>query len=239
MAKNGADDAVVLVLRKLGAEAVGTFMITATAISVDVLHFTTGRVEDVSRWLARGMVTTAITYAFAKTSGAHANPIVTIAFALRRIFPARMTLAYIAAQFAGAFAAALLLRPLFGAQLVLGSSRPGPEFTPLVAMLCEVVLSFAFTLVILMTAQEEAIVGPHAAIAVGFVVAACGFAGGAISGASMNPARSIGAQIVAGATQISWVYAAGPLLGATVAVITQSLLCGSPTRAAQRAAKGR
>ncbi len=239
MLKSDATNAIVDVLRKLGAEALGTFMITATAISVDVLHFTTGRVEDVSRWLARGLIAAAVVYAFAGTSGAHANPVVTIAFALRRIFPVRLTIAYVLAQFAGAFVAALVLWSLFGAQLGFGASRPGPGFSPIVAMICEAVLTFAFAIVILMTAQEEAVVGPQAAIAVGFVVAACGLAAGNISGASMNPARSIAAQIVAGTTQISWVYAAGPLLGAVIAVIAHGLLAGPPTRAAQRAAKGR
>jgi aquaporin Z len=122
----------------------------------------------------------------------------TIAFALRRIFPLRLTVAYVVAQFVGAFSAALILWPLFGPQLALGASRPGPGFSSIEAVCCEIVLTFAFIIVILMTAQEQAVVGPQAAIAVGFVVAACGLAGGGISGASMNPARSLAAQVVAG-----------------------------------------
>lgn len=228
-----------LLLRKLGAEAVGTFMITATAISVDVLYFSRGHLEDVSRWLARGLIATAVIYAFAGTSGAHANPVVTIAFALRRIFPLRFTVAYVAAQFVGAFVAALMLWALFGSQLALGASRPGPGFFPIDAVACEIVLTFAFIIVILMTAQEQAVVGPQAAIAVGFVVAACGFAGGGISGASMNPARSLAAQVVAGTLSSSWVYVVGPLLGAAAAVFAHQLLAGPPTQGARRAAKGR
>jgi aquaporin Z len=213
-------------------------MITGAAISVDVLYFTGGRVEDVSRWLARGLITTAVVYAFTGVSGAHANPVVTIAFALRRVFPARQTLPYIAAQFAGAFAAALLLWLLFGSHLALGASRPGPGFLPLAAMLCEIALTFTFTIVILMTAHESAAVGRQAAIAIGFVVAACGFAGGGISGASMNPARSLAAQVVGGTTSVSWVYVVGPLLGAVLAVVAHALLAGKPTDEERRAAKG-
>ncbi len=230
---------VKLLLRKLGAEAAGTFMITATAISVDVLHFSGRGVEDVSRWLARGLITTAVVYAFAQTSGAHANPVVTIAFSLRGVFPRRLSIAYIVAQFAGALAASLLLWALFGSQLALGASRPGPGFTPLAATFCEVALTFAFTMVILMTAQEEAVVGREAAIAVGFVVAACGFAGGGISGASMNPARSLAAQGVAGLLGFSWIYVVGPLVGAVVAVLLHALLAGAPSKGARHAASGR
>jgi hypothetical protein len=80
------------------------------------------------------------------------------------------------------------------------------------------VLTFAVMLVILMTAQEQAAVGKQAALAVGFVVAACGFAAGPISGASMNPARTIAPQLVAGAFGNVWIYIAGPLIGAALAV---------------------
>jgi|SRR5579862_5921663 len=227
------------VVQKLGAEAIGTFMITATAISVDVLYYSGADVGNVSRWLARGLMAAAVIYAFSETSGAHADPAVTIGFALRRIFSLPMTLAYVAAQFAGGFAAALLLYALFGPQLASGASHPGTHFTSAEAALCEVVLTFALMLVILMTAQEEAAVGKQAALAVGFVVAVCGFAAGPISGASMNPARTISAQIVAGQFANIWIYAVGPLVGSALAVVAHAALCGPPNAQAQKAARGK
>jgi aquaporin Z len=223
---------------KLGAEAVGTFLITATAISVDVFYFTGHHVDYVSRWLARGFVTSAVIYAFAELSGAHVNPAVTIGFALRRLLPASTWAAYIVAQFAGSFAAALLLVSVFGASLAVGASHPGPHFTALEAALCEAVLTFALMLVILMTGQQQATVGKQAALAVGFTVAACGMAAGPISGASMNPARTIAPQILIGAYSSIWIYAIGPVAGSAVAVGVHALLGGPPTRGERKAARG-
>jgi aquaporin Z len=225
--------------RKLGAEAIATFAITAAATSIDVFYYTGSTVDSVSRWLARGFVTSVVIYAFAETSGAHADPIVTLAFALRRVFPLRLTAAYIGAQFAGSFAAALLLLPLFRSSLGLGASHPGPGFAPWEAAVCEIVLSFVLVLVILMTASEEAIIGKQSAIAVGFTVAVCGMCAGTISGASMNPARTLAPQIVAGAFGTIWVYVVGPLIGAMLAVLVHRLLAGPPTPPERHAAEGK
>ena len=214
-------------------------MVTATAIAVDVLYYTgNGGVDYTSRWLARGFVAAAVVYAFAEISGAHADPIVTFAFALRRLIPWTVTLAYVCAQFAGSFAAVFVLWPLFGSALRLGASHPGAAFTAPEAAICEVVLSFAFVLTILMTAQQEAVVGKQAALAVGFVVAACGFAAGPISGASMNPARTLAPQLLAGAYANMWVYIVGPLAGAALAVVVHTALCGRPSQGARKAARG-
>jgi aquaporin Z len=224
---------------KLGAEALGTFLITATAISVDVFYYAGREVDYVSRWLARGFVATAVIYAFSEISGAHADPAVTIGFALRRLLPVSMSAAYIAAQFVGSFAASLLLVTLFGSSFILGASHPGPHFSGLTAMLCELVLTFTLMLVILMTAQQEATIGKQAALAVGFIIAVCGLAAGPISGASMNPARTIAPQILAGAFGNIWIYAVGPLLGSAVAVLVYELICGGPpTRGERKAARG-
>jgi aquaporin Z len=134
--------------------------------------------------------------------------------------------------------AALLLQPVFGPSLSFGASHPGPLFTPVEAALCEVVLTFALMLVILMTGQQQATVGKQAALAVGFTVAACGLAAGPISGASMNPARTIAPQILVGAYGNIWIYAVGPLVGSAIAVGVHALLSGPPKRGERKAARG-
>lgn len=227
-------------LRRFGAEAIGTFIVTLTATSVDILYFVYHQGDDVSRWLARGFATAVAIYALAEISGAHIDPAVTFGFALRRVFSPLLVLPYWVAQFAGAFAAASLLEALFGrAALPLGASHPGRAFTHVEAMLCEIVLTFIVMLVILMTARDKAEVGRESALAVGLAVATCGFLGGPISGASMNPARSIAPQLLGGQFDIVWIYAVGPLLGAALAVFTHGLLCGNPNAPEREAAEGK
>ncbi len=218
---------------------VGTFIVTLAATSVDVLYYTTHQVDYVSRWLARGFVTAAVIYAFSEISGAHADPAITLGFTLRGVFSARMLALYWVAQFAGSFAAAGLLLAAFGANVALGASHPGPTIPPFEAALAEVVLTAIVMLVILTTAKEKAAIGKEAALAVGFAVAACGFFAGPISGASMNPARSIAPQILSGQFGLVWIYAAGPLVGAGLAVVIHTLLCGAPNREEREAAQGK
>lgn len=224
--------------RRLLAEGTGTFMITIAAMGVDILFFTGHHVDDVSRWLARGLVTAVAIYAFSAVSGAHANPAVTLAFAARGVFPWARAVAYVAAQFAGAFLAAGLSCAAFGQAAALGASHPGPGFSPPFAAITEAVLTALLVVVILATANEEAIVGEEAALAVGFAVAVCGFFGGAISGASMNPARTIAPQLLTGQGGLAWVYIVGPLTGALLAVGVHRLIFGAPQRSEEKVAHG-
>jgi aquaporin Z len=225
--------------QRLGAEAIGTFLITLAATCVDILYYTGHHIDDVSRWLARGFITAVVVYAFSEVSGAHADPAVTLGFALRRVFSPLLILPYWAAQFAGAFAASGLLAALFGAlSLRVGASHPGPSFSQLDAMLCEIVLTFILMITILMTGHDKAAIGKQSALAVGFAVAACGFFAGSISGASMNPARSIAPQILGGSYGIVWIYAVGPTLGAAIAVIVHRLICGKPNLQERETAEG-
>jgi aquaporin Z len=227
-------------VRRLGAEAVGTFLVTATAIGVDVFYYTQGNIDYSSRWLARGFVTSAVIYAFSETSGAHVDPAVTIGFLVRRVFPLSLTAAYIVAQFAGAFAAAAMWLLLVGKdKLMLGASHPGAQFSAGVATVTEAIVTFALMLTILMTAQQEASIGKQAALAVGFMVAVCGFVAGPISGASMNPARTIAPQILSGQFANIWIYAVGPIAGAIIAVVVHALLSGRPTTGERKAARGK
>lgn len=226
-------------VKKVGAEFLGTFSQTLVATGVDVLYYTgTGHVDYVSRWLARGFITAAMIYAFAEVSGAHIDPAVSLGFAARRAMPLLQMAYYWIGQFAGGFVAALLVFALFGHAVVLGASHPGPQFTHLEAAICEVTLTFVVMLVILMTAEEAATVGKQAALAVGFTVAACGFFAGPISGASMNPARSIPPQIVGGAYDLIWIYVAGPCIGALLAALVMRWFFDRPHEGESKAARG-
>lgn len=240
MAQSATEEerAPVPVRRRLAAEVAGTFIVTATAIGIDIFFYTQGNIDYASRWLARGLATAAVIYAFSETSGAHVDPAVTIGFLVRRVISIPMAAAYIVAQFAGAFAAAGIWLLLFPSNvLALGVSHPGLHMTPIDAFVAEIVATLVLMLTILMTAQEEAAVGKQAALAVGFMVAACGFVAGPISGASMNPARTIAPGTLAGSPHM-WIYAAGPLIGAIIAVAIHGLISGPPSAGERKSARG-
>jgi aquaporin Z len=163
---------------------------------------------------------------------------VSLAFAARRVFEPVRVGAYIVAQFAGAGAAAALAYAVWGKELALGASHPSPGVSPVVALGAEVVATLLLVIVILATADQGAAVGKQAAIAVGLAIAACGFAFGPLSGASMNPARSLAPQALAGSFGIMWIYVAGPLIGALLAVWLASVVLGPPTAEEGKEARG-
>lgn len=224
--------------RKIGTEFLGTFFITIVAIGVDVAYYSGGHADYVSRWLARGFITTAMIYAFSAVSGAHLDPAVSLGFTLRKDMPLWEMLLYWLGQFAGGAAAALLGFALWKGALVNGASHPGPQYTQFEAAICEVILTFLLVLVILATTQAPATVGKQAGHVVGYTVAACGFFAGPISGASMNPARSIPSQLLAGVPGISWIYLVGPLVGAALAALVAGWLFGPSDESEKTAARG-
>jgi aquaporin Z len=227
-------------VKKVVAELIGTFFLTIVATGVDVLYYTgAGHVDYVSRWLARGFITAAMIYSFSGVSGAHIDPAVSLGFAVRRAIPVSAMLYYWVGQFAGGFGAALLVFALWGHTVVLGASHPGPQFTHLEAAIAEVILTFLVMLVILLTAEQAATVGKQAALAVGLTVAACGFFAGPISGASMNPARSIPPQIVGGAYDLIWIYVVGPCAGALLAALVMRYFFDRPGEGERKAATGK
>ena len=224
---------------KLAAEFVGTFFATLVPTSVDILYYKGEHVDSVSRWLARGFITVALIYAFSEISGAHINPAVSFGFALRRAMAWPLMFMYWLLQLAGAFGAAALAFALWGPAIVLGASHPGPAYTHFEAVIAEVLCTFLLVTVIIGCAEQEAVVGKQSALAVGLTVAACGFFAGAVSGASMNPARSIAPQIVGGAYDIMWIYAAGPLAGAALAALVALCIFGRPREGERKAAHGK
>jgi aquaporin Z len=211
---------------RLVAEAVGTFALTFVAAGADTMAVVSnGEIGPAARAVAPGLLVMAFVYALGDTSGAHFNPVVTLGFTLKRLFPPTWMAAYWGAQLVGAVAAALLLRGLFGDVVAAGVSTP--HVASLVALTLEAVLTWILVTVILGTADRASLIGPNAAIAVGATIALCGLIALPIEGASMNPARSLGPAVVVGKLQDTWIYVVGPTLGALAAVGLTVLLHGS------------
>ncbi|MFP5346314.1 MAG: MIP/aquaporin family protein [Actinomycetes bacterium] len=203
--------------RKLLAEAVGTFALTATGAAPDVVSAALNvPVPDALKAVAPGMTVAVLVYTIGDISGAHVNPVVTLAFALRRAFPWGRVPAYVAVQLLGALAAALTLRWLFGAVGHLGATRSHVPVST--ALVVEGLLTTFLVTVILQAATRESLVGPQAAIPVGLTIAVDGLLGVQVTGASMNPARSLGPVLAGGPPEGWWLYVVGPLAGSLVAV---------------------
>ncbi|MGA0933497.1 MAG: MIP/aquaporin family protein, partial [Candidatus Nanopelagicales bacterium] len=188
---------------------------------------------------APGIMVMAIILFMGRVSGAHLNPAVTLAFAGRGDFPWRRVPGYLVAQILGAITAALVLTALVGVSSSYGGSYPGASTSPLTAMFVEMLLTFGLVSVILGTASGAQSVGMFAAIGVGGYIALAGLWAAPLSGASMNPARTLGPNLVGGDLGPYWVYAVGPVLGAALAVGLAYVLRGSGGgRTAQLAAQG-
>jgi len=188
--------------------------------------------------IAPGAAVMAMIYAWGPLSGLHINPAVTFGFPARGVFPARWVLPYWVAQFAGAICAALFLQAMFTHVAAGGNypiSKPGGDWRSLVM---EAVLTAILASVILNTATGARSIGHNAAIAVGSTVALLGLFASPISGASMNPARTLGPDIVGNDCTGWWVYVAGPVLGAAIAVAIIGLVRGLPDRFEREAAEG-
>ena len=225
---------------RAAAEFVGTFFLVFVAAGADIIHAQSGgAITQTSRYFAPGLLIAALTWALSGVSGAHINPAVTFAFLLRRTFPAARAVRYWAAQFAGAIVAALVLRLFFGALIVKGANHPGIGISSVAAGAWEALLTLLLLLVILGTSENEAVVGKNAALAVGLTVALAGLFSSPVSGASMNPARSLGPMLVAWQLQDSWIYLIGPLAGAAAAVVIGALLFGRPRASEVETAHGK
>lgn len=202
--------------KKLLAEFLGTFSLIFAGTGAIVINNATGSVTHAGVALTFGLIVLAMIYAFGDVSGAHLNPAVTTAFAIARRFPWSDVPGYAAAQLAGAFAASGLLRVLFPADARLGATLPAG--TAMQSFILEVVLTFILMLVVLSVSTGAKEKGITAGIAVGAVIALEAMFAGPICGASMNPARSISPAVVGGQLEHLWVYLAGPVLGAWLAV---------------------
>jgi aquaporin Z len=213
--------------RRLCAELLGTFFLVMVAAGGPMIdHAIPGSVGRVAAVVAPGLMVMTIILFMGKVSGAHLNPAVTLAFSLRSDFPWRRVPAYLVAQMAGALAAAWFLQGVVHVSSRYGSTFPGAHVTAIDAFWFEVVLTVGLVSVILGTASGAQQVGLFGALGVGGYIALAGLWSSPLSGASMNPARTLGPDIVAADFTAWWVYLAGPLLGAVLAVGLAFLLRG-------------
>jgi aquaporin Z len=225
--------------RRLFSEALGTFFLVLVAAGGAVVNAASrGQVPLDAQVVAPGLMVMAVIYFMGTVSGAHLNPAVTIAFALRRNFPWRRVPGYVGAQFAGSVLAAGFLRAAFGDIGHLGATGPGPGTNALTTVLVELVLTAGLVSVVLGTASGARNIGANAALAVGGYISLAGLWAAPVSGASMNPARSLGPALVGGQWADWWAYVVGPLAGGALAVGFAWVLRGPPSQAGDEAAQG-
>jgi aquaporin Z len=226
--------------RRLFSEVLGTFLLVLVAVGGGMVNARFGgdAVPYGARVVAPALMVAAIILFMGTVSGAHLNPAVTVAFAARGDFPWKRVPAYIVAQFVGACLATLLLWAFLGKQGSAGLTLPGSGVSEVTAMLWELVLTAGLVSVILGTASGAQQIGPLAAIGVGGYIALAGLWGSPVSGASMNPARSLGPALVLADGTSWWAYLVGPVAGGVIAVGIAHVLRGrgggrSGTAAAQ------
>jgi MIP family channel proteins len=219
-------------LRRAAAEGIGTFALVFAgcgAIVTEAEH--PGSLGTIGIGLVFGLVVMAMVYATGHLSGAHLNPAVTFAFALTRHFPGREAGAYLAAQVSGALLAACLLGTIWTDHPAkLGATTP--SIGPGSALAYEAVLTAFLMFVIMAVATDTRAVGAGAAIAIGGAVGLDALFGGPVTGASMNPARSIGPALVTGDLHDLWIYLVGPILGAGIGALAYQVVRGPQPQAA-------
>jgi aquaporin Z len=226
--------------RRLFSELLGTFFLVLVAAGGGMMGQafpeTISRTAEVT---APGLMVMAIIMFMGKVSGAHLNPVVTVAFSLRGDFPWRRVPGYILIQLVGATLAALFLRAVIDVSGTYGSNYPASGYSAGDAFFMEAVLTLGLVSVILGTASGAQNMGIFGAIGVGAYIALAGLWGSPISGASMNPARTFGPDLVGKDFTDYWVYVAGPLVGAGLAVGAAWVLRGAGGgRASSAAAQG-
>jgi len=200
-------------MRKLAAEVLGTFaLVFAGTGAIVVNDVSGGTVTHVGIALTFGLIVLAMIYAVGDVSGAHLNPAVTLGFFAARRFEGRWVAPYIASQCAGAMLASFALRLMFPTNATLGATRPAGD--ALQSFVLEAVLTFLLMFVILSVSTGSKEKGVLAGVAVGSVIALEALFAGPISGASMNPARSLAPALVAWRLDGLWVYLTAPVLGA-------------------------
>jgi aquaporin Z len=206
--------------RRLFSELLGTFFLVLVAVGGGMVNARFGghAVPYTALVVAPALMVAAIILFMGTVSGAHLNPAVSIAFAVRGDFPWKRVPAYIVTQFVGAILATLLLWALIGKQGSAGLTLPGHGISTTTAMVWEIVLTTGLVSVILGTASGAQQIGPLAALGVGSYIALAGLWGSPVSGASMNPVRSLGPALVLGDWTSWWAYLVGPVAGGVVAV---------------------
>lgn len=209
--------------QRLLAEFIGTFVLVFVgtgAIIVDVLNG--GAITTLGIALAFGLAVMIAVYSIGHISGAHINPAVTLSFAVARHFPVRDVAPYWAAQIGGAIAASGILRALFGNVANLGATLPMGGVAD--SFFLEIFIGFILMFVIISVATDTRAVGEAAAIAIGGTIGVLALFAGLVSGASMNPARSIGPAIVSGNYNGLWIYIVAPSIGLVLGALVYQIL---------------
>ncbi len=217
-------------LRAATAEAVGTFALVFAGAGAVMVDAKTHELGHVGVAITFGLVIMVMIYAVGHISGAHFNGAVTFAFTLTRHFPWRRALVYWGAQLGGALTAAAVLRGSLGNVAHVGATLPAGSQGQ--SFLWEVVLSAILMFVIMAVATDTRAVGEAAAIAIGGTIGLDAMFGGPISGASMNPMRSMGPAFVSGDLHALWVYMLAPVVGTSVGALLYQFLRGEAVRAA-------
>ena len=235
--RSSQKEALIELPRSLLAELFGTFALTVADAGAMVINtISGGQIPLMARAVVPGLLVMSLIYTIGNISGAHINPVVTLAFALRRAFPWRYVPAYWIVQIGGALLAAFVLRALFGRVEDLGATHA--HYSLVASLVMEIILTMLLVSVILGTATRHKEIGEQAALAVGGTIALCGLFAKPISGSSMNPARSLGPALVSGAVSDVWIYVIGPALGAILATGLIRLLHGPLCEGEEEAARG-
>jgi len=214
--------------RRLFSELYGTFLLVIVAAGGGMMTAAfPGAISRTAAVIAPGLMVMGIIMFMGKVSGAHLNPAVSVAFSLRGDFPWRRVPGYVVVQLVGATLAALFLRWVIDVSAKNGSNYPASGYSDGKAFLMEALLTMGLVSVILGTASGAQNIGMFGALGVGAYIALAGLWGSPISGASMNPARTFGPDLVGKDFSSYWVYVAGPLLGACLAVAIAYVLRGA------------
>jgi aquaporin Z len=213
--------------RRWFAELLGTFLLVLVAAGGGMMaHAFPGTISRQAQVVAPGLMVFAIILFMGKVSGAHLNPAVSVAFALRHDFPWHRVPGYVIFQLVGATCAALFLNAVIHVSTTYGSNYPAHGYSNLDAFYMELILTMGLVSVILGTASGAQNVGIIGAFGVGSYIALAGLWASPISGASMNPARTFGPDLVASNFTAYWVYLAGPIAGAVAAALVAYVLRG-------------
>ncbi len=206
------------------AEFIGTFALVFAGAGAIMSGAATGSPNQIGIALTFGLTVMVVVYALGHVSGAHINPAVTIAFAAIGHFPWRRVPGYVAAQSAAAIAAAAILRISLGPVAGVGATLP--TVTPTNALVLEAILTGILMVVIVSVATDARAVGGIAGAAIGATVGLAALWAGPLTGASMNPARSLGPALVSGDLSAIWVYLVGPVAGALAGGIAYQVVAG-------------